>query len=403
MKLTKGSGSRRMSHRSGDAGRGGGRGPAAAGRREVGQPRVRRPLTAGAAGITEGKFDRVAGDDMLIVTGPLRLQVLRRQRPGEPGPARHVHAAGARRHGRRQAAGYWQDEDMELDTKRNLIIGALDPRHNDPTRPSAPLDDDADRPRPGLPSGFFVDLLRRPGQPAPDRRLRLAARGPHGELHPGLQVHLDRRPGAALRPVQPRPVQRRRPPAVHQHVQQSRENLTGSATAGRSGSPTSRNPAKPEVSDQPIDLWRNDGFTDYSHDVDEDEQGIAWVSGRGGIRGYATSGRHRDPYQNRYRAGHAVRPDPRRRRRRGVGRPGVAGRRRHRAAHDADAQLRPPDRRHGTRGRRQDRQRARRAPRRTSPTPDGCIDSGRIVAVGHHGLAAAASAPRSRRRTTSTG
>ena len=60
-------------------------------------------------------------------------------------------------------------------------------------------------------------------------------------------------------------------------------------------------PARPEVSDQPIDLWRNDRYTDYSHDVDEDENGIAWVSGRGGIRGYATSGWHRDPYQNRLR------------------------------------------------------------------------------------------------------
>ena len=62
-----------------------------------------------------------------------------------------------------------------------------------------------------------------------------------------------------------------------------------------------RNPAKPQVSDEPIDLWRNDGYTDYSHDVDEDAQGIAWISGRGGIRGYATRGRHRDPYQNRVR------------------------------------------------------------------------------------------------------
>ena len=60
-------------------------------------------------------------------------------------------------------------------------------------------------------------------------------------------------------------------------------------------------PENPEVSEQPIDLWRNDGYTDYSHDVDEDEQGIAWVSGRGGIRGYATSGRHRDPYLNQWR------------------------------------------------------------------------------------------------------
>jgi hypothetical protein len=62
-----------------------------------------------------------------------------------------------------------------------------------------------------------------------------------------------------------------------------------------------RDPRRPQVSDQPIDLWRNDGYTDYSHDVDEDENGIAWVSGRGGIRGYATKGWHRDPYQNRWR------------------------------------------------------------------------------------------------------
>ena len=46
---------------------------------------------------------------------------------------------------------------------------------------------------------------------------------------------------------------------------------------------------------EPIDLWRNDGLTDYSHDVDVDENGIAWTSGRGGLLGYATKGRWRDP------------------------------------------------------------------------------------------------------------
>ena len=61
------------------------------------------------------------------------------------------------------------------------------------------------------------------------------------------------------------------------------------------------NPENPKVSDQPIDLWRNDKYTDYSHDVNVDDQGIAWISGRGGIRGYATKGRWRDPYQNRVR------------------------------------------------------------------------------------------------------
>jgi hypothetical protein len=49
------------------------------------------------------------------------------------------------------------------------------------------------------------------------------------------------------------------------------------------------------VFSEPIDLWRNDGLTDYSHDVDVDENGIAWTSGRGGLLGYATKGRWRDP------------------------------------------------------------------------------------------------------------
>ena len=45
-----------------------------------------------------------------------------------------------------------------------------------------------------------------------------------------------------------------------------------------------RNPAKPKTFRNPIDLERNDGATDYSHDVNVDAQGFAWVSGRGGAR-----------------------------------------------------------------------------------------------------------------------
>jgi hypothetical protein len=59
-----------------------------------------------------------------------------------------------------------------------------------------------------------------------------------------------------------------------------------------------RNARKPKVFGQPIDLWRNDQATDYSHDVQVDERGIAWVSGRGGIRGFATKGTHGDPHTN---------------------------------------------------------------------------------------------------------
>ena len=62
-----------------------------------------------------------------------------------------------------------------------------------------------------------------------------------------------------------------------------------------------RDPAAPEVQGRPIDLYRNDGATDYSHDVQVDDDGIAWASGRGGVRGYATSGMHRDPASNTVR------------------------------------------------------------------------------------------------------
>ena len=46
----------------------------------------------------------------------------------------------------------------------------------------------------------------------------------------------------------------------------------------------------------PVDLFRRDGVTAYSHDVQVDDMGIAWVSGDGGTRGYWTEGRHWDPF-----------------------------------------------------------------------------------------------------------
>jgi hypothetical protein len=56
-----------------------------------------------------------------------------------------------------------------------------------------------------------------------------------------------------------------------------------------------RDPYHPSVYPDPVDFSRNDGFTDYSHDVQVDDAGIAWVSGRGGTRGYWTKGLHYDP------------------------------------------------------------------------------------------------------------
>lgn len=71
-----------------------------------------------------------------------------------------------------------------------------------------------------------------------------------------------------------------------------------------------RDPRRPVVFPDPIDLGRNDGKTDYSHDVQVDADGIAWVSGRGGTRGYHTDGWHRDPLTDRVRKATALNPIP---------------------------------------------------------------------------------------------
>jgi hypothetical protein len=71
-----------------------------------------------------------------------------------------------------------------------------------------------------------------------------------------------------------------------------------------------RDPHHPKVYPEPVDLGRNDGRTDYSHDVQVDANGIAWVSGRGGVRGYWTKGLHHDPLLGAVRVATAWEPIP---------------------------------------------------------------------------------------------
>jgi hypothetical protein len=61
---------------------------------------------------------------------------------------------------------------------------------------------------------------------------------------------------------------------------------------------------------QPVDLFRRDGVTAYSHDVQVDDMGIAWVSGDGGTRGYWTDGRHYDPIEGKTRSATPLDPVP---------------------------------------------------------------------------------------------
>ena len=72
-----------------------------------------------------------------------------------------------------------------------------------------------------------------------------------------------------------------------------------------------RNPASPVAyPTDPVDLFRRDGFTAYSHDVQVDDAGIAWVSGDGGTRGYHTSGVHWDSFDQRIRRATPLDPIP---------------------------------------------------------------------------------------------
>ncbi|GAA2083957.1 LVIVD repeat-containing protein [Actinomadura alba] len=71
-----------------------------------------------------------------------------------------------------------------------------------------------------------------------------------------------------------------------------------------------RNPRKPKVFPNPIDTGRNDGKTDYTHDIQVDSSGVAWASGRGGVRGYHTSGWRYDPVKKQARKATAWDPVP---------------------------------------------------------------------------------------------
>jgi hypothetical protein len=247
--------------------------------------------SADAAGITEGKFDRVGKSDILVVTGRFGFKTYDVTDAANPQLLDTFMPPGLN-----PANGYWQDEDMELDTKRNLIIGALDPRHNeaDPVASGCPDSDGLAVRDPDCRSGFFVISY---SDPANLTQVGDFVSLPAGHTASCIQDCKYIWTGGPAR----RDDQDNLGPIIPQGagMPSLQNRLIGD---GRPIWVTDlRNPAEPVVSDEPIDLWRNDGYTDYSHDVDEDERGIAWVAGRGGLRGYATSGKHRDPYQNRVR------------------------------------------------------------------------------------------------------
>ena len=69
-------------------------------------------------------------------------------------------------------------------------------------------------------------------------------------------------------------------------------------------------PKNPKACPHPINLGNNDGVTDYSHDVQVDAHGVAWVSAMGGVRGFWVTGRHRDPVDGKTKTATGCDPVP---------------------------------------------------------------------------------------------
>jgi hypothetical protein len=241
-------------------------------------------------GLVEGKFDRVLGRRILITTGRFGFRTYDASDPAKPtllDTFQPPEILGEN--------GYWQDEDMDIDTRRKLIIGALDPRHDDVRQDlcpgignNLPGDPPVSKTRPeGCRSGFYVISY---ANPANLRQVGDFVELPAGHTASCIDGCDYIWTGGPAR----------------------RDDLAylGPFTPGGRGDGRPiwvtdlRDPEHPKVFGSPIDLWRNDQVTDYSHDVQVDQAGVAWVSGRGGIRGYATTGRYRDPFTNLVRDAH---------------------------------------------------------------------------------------------------
>ena len=109
--------------------------------------------------IVEGKFDTVMGRDVLVTTGTYGFRIYDVRDAAHPkvlDTLQPPEVLGKN--------GYWQDEDMEIDTKRKLIIGALDPRHDDVDQTSCPGIGQlsAKNRNPKCRSGFYVISYKDP-------------------------------------------------------------------------------------------------------------------------------------------------------------------------------------------------------------------------------------------------
>jgi hypothetical protein len=182
---------------------------------------------------------------------------------------------------------FWQNEDMDVDQGRKLALISRDPR------------------------AYAGSTTREPGEADPNGATNIA----------GVYV-VD-----AKKPDRLRLLSFEQLPTGHTTscINDCKWLWTGgpAATTTQRGAPRNwtfgrpiivtdlRDPRNPKgYPMDPVDLFRRDGVTAYSHDVQVDDIGVAWVSGDGGTRGYWTDGRHFDPVEHKTRRATALDPIP---------------------------------------------------------------------------------------------
>ncbi len=208
--------------------------------------------------------------DVLVAVGRLGVATFDLADPENPTPLDHLTSDELRLAG--DVAGtFWQSESTNIDQRRKLIFLSRDPRaYNGPQ--------DA-----GVSGVYIIDA----SDPS-DLKLILFHPVPAGHTSTCIEECRFLWTGGPAT-ASNQPAEWRGRPIFVTDIRDAR---------------------RPYTFPEPIDLGRRNGITDYAHDVQVDNAGIAWVSGRGGVRGYRTSGTHWDPVREQVRTATAWDPIP---------------------------------------------------------------------------------------------
>ena len=238
--------------------------------------------TPDAAGI-EGKFDGAGGRDVLVVTGGIGFGSIDVGDPADPQAldtfqppevlGRERLLAG-RGHGARHPA------QADHRRARSRATTTSTSRAARASGSSAAQD-----PQPEVPLGLLRHLLRRPGGPAAGRPLRRGAQQATPRAASRTAATSGRAAGAPRRPGRSR----------------ARSSRGGRGDGRPIWVTDLRDPAKPgdvRPADRPEAQRRRHGLLARRR---RGRAGVAWISGRGGLLGYATRAGWRNPQTDRVR------------------------------------------------------------------------------------------------------